>query len=70
LFEESNQQRSSILTVTDIAEALNSNVGVSLLLTEVVRIVKLSLVIPAASASSERSFSALCRLRTRVRSTV
>ena len=50
--------------VTDIAETLNSNGGVNLLLTEVVRLVKLSLVIPATSASAERSFSALRRLKT------
>ena len=43
-------------TVTDLAEAVNSNEGVGLLLTEVVRLVKLSLVVPATSASAERSF--------------
>jgi len=42
--------------VTDLAEAVNSNEGVGLLLTEVVRLVKLSLVVPATSASAERSF--------------
>jgi len=41
-----------------------------ILLTEVVRLVKLSLVIPETSASAERSFSALCRLKTHIRSTV
>jgi len=57
-------------TVTEIAKTLNSNGGVSLLLTEVVRLVKLSLVTRATSASAERSFSALRRLKTHRRSTV
>ena len=57
-------------TVTDIVEAVNSNEGVSLLLTEVVRVVKLSLVIPATSASAERSLSALRRLKRYIRSTI
>ena len=57
-------------TAEDIAEAVNSNEGVSLLLTEVVRLVKLSLVVPATSASAERSFSALRRLKTHIRSTI
>ena len=57
-------------TVTEIAKTLNSNGGVSLLLTEVVRLVKLSLVTRATSASAERSFSALRRLKTHIRSTI
>jgi len=53
---------SSPSTVTDISQALNSNEGVNILLPEVVRLLKLSLVVPATSASAERSFSALQRL--------
>ena len=54
---------STPLTVTNNAEALNLNGGVSLMLTEVVHLVTLSLVIPATSASAERNFTALCQLK-------
>jgi len=55
--------RSTPATVTDVAATLNSAEGASLLLPQVVRLVKLALVIPATSASAERSFSGLRWLR-------
>jgi len=58
-------------TLTDIAATLNSAEGASrLLLPEVVRLVKLALVIPATSASAERSFSGLRGLKTYIRSSM
>ena len=40
------------------------------LLSQVVLLMKLILVMPATNATSERSFSALCRIKTYLRSTV
>ena len=58
-------------TLTDIAATLNLAEGASrLLLPEVVRLVKLALVIPATSASAERSFSGLRGLKTYIRSSM
>jgi hypothetical protein len=57
-------------TVSDVASVLRSTEGAALMLSEVVRFVKLCLVLPATSASAERSFSALRRLKTYIRSTV
>ena len=54
-------------TVIDVAAATE---GASLLLTEVVRLVKLALVIPATSAAAERSFCTLRRSKTYIPSTV
>jgi hypothetical protein len=57
-------------TVSDVAYVLRSTEGASLMLSEVIRFVKLCLVLPATSASAERSFSALRRLKNYIRSTV
>jgi Domain of unknown function (DUF4371)/hAT family C-terminal dimerisation region len=57
-------------TVHDIVAAVKSTAGASLLLSEIVRLLKLLLVIPATSASAERSFSSLRRLKTYLRSTI
>ena len=57
-------------TLTDIVTTLISAEGASLLLTEVVRLLKLALVIPATSSSAERSFSGLRRLKTHLRSSM
>lgn len=58
-------------TVQDIVMAIQASQGCArLLLNEVLQLVKLVLVVPATSASAERSFSALNRLKTYMRSTV
>jgi hAT family C-terminal dimerisation region len=57
-------------TVSDVASVLQSTEGAALMLSEVVRFVTLCLILPATSASAERSFSALRRLKTFIRSTV
>ena len=57
-------------TVSDVTSVLRSTEGAALMLSEVVRFVELCLVLPATSASAERSFSALRRLKTYIRSTV
>ena len=57
-------------TASDVTTALRSTEGATLLLNEVVRFVKLCVVLPATSASAERSFSSLRRLKTYIRSTV
>ena len=57
------------VTVTDIARQLNSSEGARVLIPDLVRLVKLALVVPATSASAERSFSALRRVKTYLRST-
>ena len=54
-------------TVSDVASVLQSTEGAALMLSEVVRFVTLCLILPATSASAERSFSALRRLKTFIR---
>ena len=55
-------------TVLDVAKKLKATEGSFILLREIVRLTKLALVVPATSASAERSFSALRRLKTYLRS--
>jgi hypothetical protein len=55
-------------TVLDVAKKLKATEGSFILLSEIVRLTKLALVVPATSASAERSFSALRRLKTYLRS--
>lgn len=58
------------VSVSDICATLNATEGTSQLLNEVARFIQLVLVVPANSASAERSFSTLRRLKTYLRSTV
>jgi len=58
------------LTVKSIAEKLKTTAGAQTLLDTVWRLTKLLLVVPATSATAERSFSALRRLKTYIRSTI
>jgi hypothetical protein len=53
-----------------IAEKLKTTAGAQTLLDAVWRLTKLLLVVPATSATAERSFSALRRLKTYIRSTI
>ena len=58
------------LTVSVVAEILKNAAGAQTLLDQVCRLTKLLLVVPATSATAERSFSALRRLKTYLRATM
>ena len=62
-------QESSIASVSSLIEFLNANGIASFSRTETV-LVKLILVMPATNALSERSYSALKRIKNYLRSTV
>ena len=54
----------------DVAQSLQLTDGARIMLHDVARVIKLALVIPASSATAERSFSSLRRLNTYIRSTM
>ena len=58
------------VTVHTIVEILKNTTGAQTLLDQVCRLTKLLLVVPATSATAERSFSALRRLKTYLRATM
>ena len=68
-FEESSAQ-SQITYVRTIADALSQSVVVRTMLSEVDRLIKLYLTFPVSSATAERSFSSLRRIKTFLRSTM
>ena len=68
LFTSENDTSSNPLTVTGIATKINSTEGANLFMTEVSRLLKLALVVPATSADSR--LSGLRRLKTYLRSTI
>ena len=58
-------------TIHDIVSVMQGmSVGERAMLSEVVKLVRLLLVMPAANAVSERSFSAMWRIKTYLRSTM
>ena len=67
----SNCKEKEIASIHDIRECLQQFSGAErTLLNEVVTVMKLLLVLPATNASSERSFSALRRIKSYLRSTM
>jgi len=58
------------LTVMEVANVLKNTDGAQQLLDQVWRLTKLLLVVPATSATAERSFSALRRVKTYLRATI
>ena len=67
----SNCKEKEIASIHDIRECLQQFTSAErTLLNEVVIVMKLLLVMPATNASSERSFSALRRIKTYLRSTM
>lgn len=67
--KKSNVVFTSII-LGNILEIFNSTPDAMIILREVVRLVQLLLVLPASSATAERSFSALRRLKSYLRSTI
>ena len=67
LQNESDVERVSVLGIADV---LKKTAGAQQLLDQVWRLTKLLLVVPATSATAERSFSALRRVKTYLRSTM
>ena len=67
----SNCKEKEIASIHDIRECLQQFSGAErTLLNEAVTVMKLLLVLPATNASSERSFSALRRIKSYLRSTM
>lgn len=65
------RRRHAIHTVSDAAEILrNMSTDMRQMFSEVEKLVRLLMVCPCSSASAERSFSALRRLKTWLRSTM
>jgi len=58
------------ITVLEVANLLKNTYGAQQLLDQVWRLTKLLLVVPATSATAERSFSALRRVNTYLRATI
>jgi len=58
------------ITVLEVANLLKNTYGAQQLLDQVWRLTKLLLVVPATSATAERSFSALRRVKTYLRATI
>jgi len=58
------------ITVLEVANLLKNTYGAQQLLDQVWRLTKLLLVVPANSATAERSFSALRRVKTYLRANV
>ena len=67
--KKSNVVLTSII-LGNILEIFNSTPDAMFILREVVRLVQLLLVLPTSSATAERSFSALRRLKSYLRSTI
>ena len=66
-----NKRKNSSVTIFDIKSYFESiSLGQIILLSQVKRVMQLILVMPAANASPERSFSALIRVKTYLRSTM
>ena len=67
-----NQKQSDVeqITVLEVANLLKNTYGAQQLLDQVWRLTKLLLVVPATSATAERSFSALRRVKTYLRATI
>ncbi|XP_062511818.1 zinc finger MYM-type protein 1-like [Corticium candelabrum] len=63
-------QVKEITSIRTICQALNANQGLKILLSEVHKLVRLFLTVPISSATSERTFSALRRVKTYLRSTI
>lgn len=68
--EFTKSKHSKPRTLQDIKEFISNLEGTRSLLSEVVKLITLVLVMPATNASSERSFSALRRVKTYLRSTM
>lgn len=65
-----NESAVERVTVADVADVLKNTAGAQQLLDQIWRLTKLLLVVPATSATAERSFSALRRVKTYLRSTI
>ena len=66
-----NDQETSVITIFDIKDyMLTLSPGQLSLISQVKRLMQLILVMPATNASSERSFSALRRVKTYLRTTM
>ena len=68
--EFTKSKHSKPQTLQDIKDFISTLEGNRSLLSEVVKLITLVLVMPATNASSERSFSALRRVKTYLRSTM
>lgn len=68
---QDDQHRSYSITLDDIiSQAKEWNLAQQTLLSEIVKIIKLVLIMPATNATSERSFSCLRRLKTYLRNSM
>lgn len=66
----SAQQPVQITDIAQVVQLFRDNEGWSLMLSEVVKLLRLFLTLPATSCTAERSFSCLRRLKTFLRSTL